>query len=76
MSAIRSLQMVLDQHIAWIVEHPETVREALKLGADAAVENVALRKEVNALLAKCGMGRKYVEWDEHKTTGGCPVSGG
>ena len=39
-------------------------------------ENVALRHEVNALRAKLGMGRKYVEWDKNKPTGGCPVSGG
>ena len=49
--------------------------------ANAAVksletENESLRHEVNALRAKLGMGRKYVEWNKDKTTGGCPVSGG
>jgi len=39
-------------------------------------ENSALRKEVNALRAQLGMGRKYVEWNDQKATGGCPVSGG
>lgn len=39
-------------------------------------ENVSLRMEVNALRAQLGMGRKYVEWNEDKTRGGCPVSGG
>jgi hypothetical protein len=39
-------------------------------------ENISLRREVNALRAKLGMGRKYVEWDETKPMGDCPASGG
>jgi len=64
MSVERSLQFVLDQKAAWRIEHPDTVREALKLGADAVHENKSLRAEVNHLRAQLGMGRKYVEWNE------------
>lgn len=39
-------------------------------------ENKSLRREVNALRAKLNMGRKYVEFNENKPTGRCPVNGG
>jgi hypothetical protein len=39
-------------------------------------ENTTLRHEVNSLRSQLGWGRKYVEWDNDKPKGGCPVSGG
>ncbi len=39
------------------------------------LELTALRREVNQLRAQLGWGRKYVEYDENRPRGGCPISG-
>lgn len=60
--------------VATIVDH--IVENVITDKTSLEKENSVLRREINALRAKLGMGRKYVEWDDNKPTGGCPVSGG
>ena len=56
---------IIDQIVEDVIADKESLEK----------ENGALRKEVNALRARLGEGRKYMEWSD-KPKGGCPVSGG